>query len=53
MKACLAFPGLKKTMCLNDIKAWLIKEEQPHLFYNGLELVIWYWVTYKKDQTNS
>ena len=48
-KACLAFPPLKTTMNLNGIKEWLMKEEQPHLFYNGLELIIWYWVTYKKD----
>lgn len=48
-KACSAFPGLMVTMSLDDIIAWLINEELPHLFYNGLELVIWYWLTYKKN----
>ena len=48
-KACSAFPALKSTMYLNDIRKWLVKEDQPYLFYNGLELVIWYWITYKKE----
>lgn len=52
-KACSAFPTLRSTMHLSDIKDWLIKEEQPQLFYNGLELVIWFWVTYKKDYINT
>lgn len=45
--ACTVFPGIKKKMTLDEIFKWLTAEEQPHLFYNGLELVIWYWITYK------
>lgn len=51
-KACCTFTGITNNMALADITTWLKKEEQPHLFYNGLELVIWYWVTYKKDSIN-
>lgn len=46
-RACSAFSGLKTDMSLDGIIKWLMIEEQPHLFYNGLELVVWYWVTYK------
>lgn len=46
-KACTVFSGLKQKMNLTEVTKWLKAEEQPHLFYNGLELVIWYWVTYK------
>lgn len=52
-KACSTFIGLKDKMPLTDIINWAKKEDQPHLFYNGLELVIWYWVTYKKNLINS
>jgi hypothetical protein len=48
-RACSTFNGLSKHMPLNDIVEWLKKQEQPHLFYNGLELVVWYWLTFKKD----
>ena len=48
-RACSVFPALKGTMHLADIQKWLVKEEGPHSFYNGLELVIWYWIAYKKD----
>jgi superfamily II DNA helicase RecQ len=51
-KACLEFAGLTNNMPQADITNWLKKEEQPHLFYNGLELVIWYWITYKKNSIN-
>lgn len=46
-RACSAFTGIKKNMSLEGIITWLKAEEQPHLFYNGLELVIWFWVTNK------
>jgi hypothetical protein len=46
-RACLAFPELKRTMPFEEITLWL-KKEQPHMFYNGLELVIWFWITYKE-----
>jgi len=52
-RACPAFPSLQANMPLEEIKKWLIEEEQPHLFYNGLELVIWYWVTYKDSLLNT
>ena len=48
-KAIQAFPGLTANMPLSAIVEWACKEEQPHLFYNGLELVIWYWVTHKQQ----
>jgi hypothetical protein len=51
-KACSAFPEIKETMSLDEITKWLKKEEQPHLFYNGLEMVIWYWTTYKESLVN-
>jgi hypothetical protein len=46
-RACSIFSGLNSGMSLEKITKWLTAEEQPHLFYNGLELVIWYWITYK------
>jgi len=46
-KACSFFPGIKKKMSLDEITKWLKAVDQPHMFYNGLELVIWFWVTYK------
>ena len=46
-KACASFTGIEPNMSLENIIKWLNKEEQPHLFYNGLELVIWFWITYK------
>ena len=52
-KACSAFIGLREKMSLADITDWVKKEEHPHLFYNGLELVIWYWINYKKNSINS
>lgn len=52
-KACSTFTGITKHMSLADINKWVKKEEQPHLFYNGLELVIWYWITYKKPSITS
>jgi hypothetical protein len=48
-KACTVFPRLEERIPLADIINWLKKEEQPHSFYNGLELVIWYWITYKNS----
>ena len=48
-RACSVFPGLKSTMSLDNITKWLNIEEHPSQFYNGLELVIWYWVTYKES----
>lgn len=51
-KACLAFPELKRTMPLEELTQWL-KKEKPHMFYNGLELVIWFWVTYKDTLINT
>ena len=47
-KACSVFSGITATMSLENITKWIIAVEQPHLFYNGLELVIWYWTLYKK-----
>jgi len=47
-QACEAFPALHVGMPLKDIVKWFNKEEAPHLFYNGLEVVIWYWLTFKK-----
>ena len=47
--ACSVFPGIQHNMSLDEIIEWLMKVEQPHLFYNGLELVIWYWLTYKES----
>lgn len=47
VKACSVFTGVTKNMSLEGIMKWLVAEEQPHLFYNGLELVIWFWITYK------
>ena len=47
-KACSVFPGIQQKMSLDDIIKWIIVEEQPHLFYNGLELVIWYWTLFKE-----
>ena len=41
--------GIQYNMSLDEIIKWLMKVEQPHLFYNGLELVIWYWLTYKES----
>jgi len=46
-KACSAFPGIHANMSLADITKWLVTEDQPHLFYNGLELVIWFWMSNK------
>jgi helicase-like protein len=51
-KACSAFPCLQKNMPLDKITVWMKTEEHPHLFYNGLELVIWYWITYKDSLLN-
>ena len=51
-KACSTFIGIKKDMPLANIVKWLKKEAQPHLFYNGLELVIWWWITYKNNSAN-
>jgi Helicase conserved C-terminal domain len=48
-RACSFFTGLKSTMSLESITKWLDAEEHPSQFYNGLELVIWYWVTYKES----
>ncbi|KAG6834775.1 hypothetical protein H0H93_007508 [Arthromyces matolae] len=48
--ACNTFSAITVTTPLNDIAKWLGKEESPQCFYNGLELVLWYWVTYKKDK---
>jgi hypothetical protein len=48
-KAIQAFPALKPNMPLSAIVQWACKEEQPHLFYNRLELVIWYWLTHKQE----
>lgn len=45
--ACSAFTELKGQMSLDDITKWLKTENKPHHFYNGLELVIWFWATYK------
>jgi hypothetical protein len=50
-RACSVFSGIQSTMSLENITKWLILEEQPHLFYNGLELVIWYWLSYKDELT--
>jgi hypothetical protein len=47
MKACKAFPALKPHMPVEEIADWM-KKEEPHLFYNGLEMVIWFWLTIKK-----
>lgn len=47
-QACIAFPDLTSGMSMKDITTWLTKEE-THLFYNGLELVIWFWSTYKNS----
>jgi hypothetical protein len=52
-RACSAFPGIKTKMSLEEIITWLKTDEQPHLFYNGLELVIWFWVTYKDGLLNT
>jgi Helicase conserved C-terminal domain len=52
-RACSAFKALRSTMHLADIKKWLMVVDGPHLFYNGLELVVWFWVTYKKDYINT
>jgi Helicase conserved C-terminal domain len=46
-RACASFLGIESNMSLEKITDWLIKEEQPHLFYNGLELVVWFWIAYK------
>lgn len=49
-RACHAFGGLQQKMKMKEIVVWLNKEEQPHLFYNGLELVIWFWITIKNKE---
>lgn len=46
-RACNSFSGIEHNSSLEEITKWLIKEQQPHLFYNGLELVIWFWISYK------
>lgn len=52
-RACSVFPGITTTMSLDGIIKWLMTEEHPCQFYNGLELVIWYWVTYKDSLLNT
>jgi hypothetical protein len=50
-RACVTFfPALKVKMPLDAIVKWFNRVEAPQLFYNGLEVVIWYWLTYKKPR---
>jgi len=38
-----SFPDLKSNMSLQDFAMWANREIRADCFYNGLELVIWYW----------
>jgi hypothetical protein len=43
--ACRAFPSLGLYMTLKEFAAWIGNESGADGFYNGLELVCWYWLT--------
>ena len=45
-----AFPALESISGSKAIVQWMAKEESPTKFYNGLEVVVWYWLTFKKGK---
>lgn len=48
--ACQVFKDLSHQMTDRDFKIWVEREKSVGHFYNGLELVIWFWL---KRQENS
>lgn len=49
-KACEEFPALKEIRGAKAKVEWMTREDDPTKFYNGLEVVIWFWLTYKKGK---
>lgn len=43
------FPGLPQSSTLQQFAQWINREGGPSNFYNGLELVLWFW-KYKNSQ---